>query len=181
MGRAVVQSLDPAQREIAIVDKTAPKDIISAAVDQATNIQRLIDAGATQFIVPNLPNLGAIPRFNGSLVTSVPATKATVLYNSVLKAGVDIVSLFNPGKKIVQFDVFGLITKVVASPAAYGLVDVTDSSQGNYVINPDTYLFWDDLHPTTKGHNILAQAAGSLLVPCKNWVQCDLIAAGAGQ
>ena len=29
LGRAVVQSLDPAQRDIAIVDKTAPKDIIT--------------------------------------------------------------------------------------------------------------------------------------------------------
>ncbi|MGB9078332.1 MAG: hypothetical protein WCC26_15955, partial [Terracidiphilus sp.] len=28
---------------------------------------------------------------------------------------------------------------------------------------PDTYLFWDDLHPTTRGHNILAIAAGKLL------------------
>ena len=157
-----------------VINATAPKDIINAAVDQATNVQRLIDAGATQFIVPNLPNLGAIPRFNGSPVTSVPAQKATVLYNSVLKAGVDVISLFNPGKKIVQFDVYGLITKVLASPATYGLVDVTDSSQGNYLINPDTYLFWDDLHPTTKGHNILAQGAGSLLAPCKNWVECGL-------
>jgi outer membrane lipase/esterase len=164
-----------------VINATSSKVIIDAAVDQAINVQRLAEAGATQFIVPNLPNLGAIPRFNGSPVTSVPATKATVLYNTVLKAGVDIVSLANPGAKIVQFDVYGLITKVLASPAKYGLVDVTDSSQGNYVINPDTYLFWDDLHPTTKGHNILAQAAGSLLAPCTNWVQCDLIAAGAGQ
>ncbi len=164
-----------------VINATAPKDIINAAVDQATNVQRLIDAGATQFIVPNLPNLGAIPRFNGSPVTSVPATKATVLYNTVLKAGVDLVTLFNPGKKIVQFDVYGLITKVLASPAKYGLVDVTDSAQGNYVINPDTYLFWDDLHPTTKGHNILAQGASSLLAPCKNWIECELAAAGAGK
>ncbi len=152
---------------------SGPKDIIDAAVDQATNIQRLIDAGATQFIVPNLPNLGAIPRFNGSPATSIPAQKSTVLYNSVLKAGLDLVTLFNPGKKIIQFDIYGLITKVLASPAKYGLLDVTDSAQGNYVINPDTYLFWDDLHPTTKGHNILAEGASSLLAPCKNWVECN--------
>jgi phospholipase/lecithinase/hemolysin len=156
-----------------VINATAPKDIINAAVDQATNIQRLIDAGATQFIVPNLPNLGAIPRFNSSPATSIPAQKATVLYNSVLKAGVDLVTLFNPGKKIVQFDVYGLITKVIASPSKYGLMDVTDSSRGNFVVNPDTYLFWDDLHPTTKGHNILAQGASSLLAPCKNWVECN--------
>ena len=58
-----------------VINAAAPKDIVNAAVDQATNVQRLIDAGATQFIVPNLPNLGTIPRFNGSPVTSVPAKR----------------------------------------------------------------------------------------------------------
>jgi outer membrane lipase/esterase len=166
-----------------VINATGPKVVIDAAVNQATNVQRLAEAGATHIIVPNLPNLGAIPRFNGSPTTSVPATQATVLYNTVLKAGVDLVTLFNPGKKIVQFDVYGLITKVLASPAKYGLVDVTDSSQGNYLINPDTYLFWDDLHPTTKGHNILAQGAASLLAPCKSWnpVECELFAVAALQ
>jgi len=32
-----------------------------------------------------------------------------------------------------------------------------------YTVDPDTYLFWDDLHPTTKGHDILAQTAASLI------------------
>jgi phospholipase/lecithinase/hemolysin len=31
-------------------------------------------------------------------------------------------------------------------------------------VDPDTYLFWDDLHPTTHGHNILAVTAASILV-----------------
>lgn len=152
-----------------IINATSSKDIIDAAVDQAINVQRLIDAGATQLIIANLPNLGAVPRFNGSPVRSVPAMKATVLYNNVLKAGVDIVTLFNPGKKIVQFDVYGLIAKVIASPSKYGLANVTGSAQGNYLVNPDTFLFWDDLHPTTRGHSILAEGAASLLAPCKNW------------
>jgi outer membrane lipase/esterase len=156
-----------------VINATSSNDIINAAVDQAINVQRLIDAGATQLIVPNLPNLGAIPRFNGSPVTSIPATKATVLYNSVLKAGLDIVTLFNPGKKIVQFDVYGLITKVLASPAKYGLANVTGSAQGDYTVNPDTFLFWDDLHPTTRGHGILAAGAASLLAPCKSWVGAE--------
>jgi phospholipase/lecithinase/hemolysin len=154
-----------------LINATSTKDVIDAAVDQAGNIERLIDAGATQFLVPNVPPLGLVPRFNGSPVTSVPATKATVLYNTVLKAGLDIVSLANPGAKIVQFDVFSLFNQVVAAPSKYGLVDITDSSQGNYLINPDTFLFWDDLHPTTRGHNILADTAAGLITPCKSWVE----------
>jgi len=30
-------------------------------------------------------------------------------------------------------------------------------------VNHDTFLFWDDLHPTTRGHNIMATAAINLL------------------
>ena len=162
-----------------LLNATSNKDIIDAAVDQAINIQRLIDAGATQFIVPNLPNLGAVPRFNGSPTTSIPAMKATVLYNTVLAAAVDIVRLANPGKRIIQFDVYGLITKILASPSKFGLVNVTASARGNPTVNPDTFLFWDDLHPTTHGHNILAEAARSLLVPCQSWdlAECELFAA----
>jgi phospholipase/lecithinase/hemolysin len=59
--------------------------------------------------------------------------------------------------------VFSLFNKVVASPSSYSLANVTGSSQGASTIDPDTYLFWDDLHPTTKGHQILAQTAARLL------------------
>jgi len=30
-------------------------------------------------------------------------------------------------------------------------------------VDPDTFLFWDDLHPTTHGHRILAITAASIL------------------
>ena len=39
---------------------------------------------------------------------------------------------------------------------------MTTSSLGT-AVDPDMYLFWDDLHPTTHGHNILAVTAASLL------------------
>jgi phospholipase/lecithinase/hemolysin len=135
-----------------ILNATSNKDVINAAVDQVINVQRLIQAGATQFIIPNLPPLGAIPRLNGSPTTSIPATKASVLFNQTLGAGIAILRDFNPGRhlNLVQLNVFGLINQIISSPSAYALVDVTTSSQGISTINPDTYLFWDDLHPTTR-------------------------------
>src|ERR1700684_1645617 len=45
-----------------IIDATSAEDVIQAAIEQLINIQRLIDAGATQFIVPNLPPIGLTPR-----------------------------------------------------------------------------------------------------------------------
>ena len=148
-----------------ILIATSLDDVIQAAIHQALNIQTLIDAGATQFIVPNLPPLGLIPRLNGSPTTSVPATQASILYNEVLTASLAILRDFNPRKhlNLFQLDVFALFNRIVASPSRYSLTNVTTSSQGIPAIDPDTYLFWDDLHPTTRGHNILAVTAGRII------------------
>jgi phospholipase/lecithinase/hemolysin len=147
-----------------LLNATSQSDVIEAGINQTLNIQRLIDAGATQFIVPNLPPLGLTPRLNGSLATSIPATAASALYNSVLGSGVSLILEFNRNKHlhIAQLDVFALYTRIVTSPANYSLTNVTASSQGK-AVDPDTFLFWDDLHPTTHGHNILAVTAASIL------------------
>jgi phospholipase/lecithinase/hemolysin len=149
---------------IDVLYATSNDDVIDAGINQTLNIQRLIDAGATQFIVPNLPPLGLVPRLNGSTTTSVPATEASALYNDVLKGGLALLPDFNRGKhlQLSQLDVFALFYRILASPSKFLLANVTDSSQG-VAVDPDTYLFWDDLHPTTRGHNILALTAAKVL------------------
>ena len=73
-----------------ILAANSADDIIKAVIAQAINIQRLIDAGATQFIIPNIPPLGSTPLLNGSPKTSIPATAAAVLYNQALAAALSI-------------------------------------------------------------------------------------------
>ena len=157
---------------IDLLNATSSGDVVQAAINQSLNVQRLINAGATQFIIPNLPPLGLVPRLNGSSATSVPATQASILFNQVLAEGLAIVRLLNPNPslRITQLDVFTLFERVTSSPSTYSLLNVTGSSQGNVLVNPDTYLFWDDLHPTTKGHAILADAADQMLEAekCRN-------------
>jgi phospholipase/lecithinase/hemolysin len=148
-----------------ILNATSVDDIFQAAVNQANNIQRLIHAGATQFIIPNLPPLGLVPALNGNPKASIPATAASALFNQLLSAGLAILQDLNRGKHLhlAELDVFSLFYKIVASPAKYGLVNITGTSQGVDAVDPDTYLFWDDLHPTTAGHNILALTAAGIL------------------
>lgn len=150
-----------------LIAAKTPADITNAALQDLAVIQTLIAAGGTDFLVPNLPPLGAVPRFNGSQTLSVPATQASVGYNQALAAGLAALPAANPSKTIHLFplDVFSLFTGVIAQPAASGLVNVTASSQFNAAVNPDGYLFWDDLHPTTAGHHLFAQAAALLLTP----------------
>ena len=52
---------------------------------------------------------------------------------------------------------------IVANPARYELTNVTtpafDPVTGAVVHNPNSHLFWDDIHPTAAGHAALMAAA----------------------
>lgn len=148
-----------------LIAATSAQDIQNAAMREAGIVQTLISAGATEFIVPNLPPLGLVPRFNGSTATSVPATTAAAGFDQALAAYLGALPAQNTGKTlhIYQLDTYTLFNTIVAAPSAKNLANVTVSSQGNTAINPDTYLFWDDLHPTTYGHNMIATTAYNLL------------------
>jgi phospholipase/lecithinase/hemolysin len=165
-----------------LLNATSTDDVINAGINQGINIQRLIDAGATQFILPNLPPLGLVPRLNGSPTTSVPATEAAELFNEVLASDVAVLRDFYHDKhlQLLQLDVFALFNRIIAAPSRFKLVNVTASSQGT-AVDPDTYLFWDGLHPTTRGHNILADHAGRVLSRGESWDDVDQYGASANE
>lgn len=147
-----------------LIAATTTAQITAAAARDAALVQRLITAGATDIIVPNLPPLGLVPRYNGSAATSVPVTQASQAFNQALAAALAAIPAANPGKTLHIFplDVYTLFNTIVGPPI-YRFANVTSSSQGLATVNPDTYLFWDDLHPTTAGHNLIATTALTLI------------------
>lgn len=146
--------------------------ILSAAVNAVeTNIETLYFAGARRFVVVNGPDLGLVPAV---LLTGNPAIKAgaTALsagYNAGLAAAVAGLSAGLPGIHIALVDLFSFLDDVVANPDKYGLTDVTDMCitpgvKGNAKCsNPNDYLFWDGIHPTSAGHALLADLIGAAL------------------
>lgn len=146
-------------------------------VNSIDNLEQVISdlaaAGAENFLVPNLPNIGLTPESLGDGSSAVKEA-LTIDFNAGLEALID--ELNNSlAINIVLFDVFDLFDRLVNDPAfaaAFGLTNVNEAcftgvtglgGEGDVCANPDEYVFWDGIHPTTAAHGLLADFASDAL------------------
>ena len=114
----------------------------------AQEITTLANAGAKDFLVPNLPLLGQIPA--ASQLTAAQQQSLNLLsvsFNSALQY--EVGQLQNSlGVKIDLVNIQQLFQNVMANPSQYGFTNVTGSAI-NSSLAGNGYLFWDTVHPTT--------------------------------
>src|SRR5881227_69574 len=142
-----------------------------SVTDTATRVGlliiRLANAGARNFLVPNVPPLGAVPNSFGDPNRVAGLDQASASYRTQLSLAVgSVVSGFKGNGitiHVYNLDVWLGVIRVLGQPAKYNFVNTIDSAQGASGVNPDQYLFWDDIHPTTGGHHELANEANRLL------------------
>ncbi len=158
------------------ISKAASAEALAALPEQVTDnllaaVTKLADAGAKSILVSNLPDLGLQPfakqlnAFNpqsSSLLTALSAQHNQLLGQKLtaFAAGSNI--------DIVQFDLNGVTKAIAASPAEFGFTNIDESCLTNFGLDrsfdgicsdPDAFFFWDNVHPTTAGHSVVAQAA----------------------
>jgi phospholipase/lecithinase/hemolysin len=136
------------------------------------NIGRLYGAGARKFLVWNLPNVGLTPALSsfGPAAVQFAGFVAQTFNDEALVPSLNSLPLKFPGIDIQVLDVYTKLNEVVEHPANFGLTQVqvpcvTPNVTPFACKNPDEYLFWDGIHPTTAAHGIVAQQAASLLRP----------------
>lgn len=153
------------------------QSIISGAVSaQVGLIGALTQAGAQYILVPNIPDLGLTPSARaGGAAAMAQGTALANTYNSGLFG-----ALASANLRVIPLDTFHFLQEVVASPAAFGLTNVTSpacvsqpapAGDSSLFCNPYStvpggathYLFADGVHPTTAAQRALADFAISVI------------------
>ena len=144
--------------------------IIEAAVSAIyDNISALIASGATDFLIVNGPDLSLVPAValqgeNAQYFARLLSNE----FNAGLTVILDILSQ-DPAVSVRTVDIFALFNDVVAEPQLYGFEIVGQSCIKPGIVGkavcfkPDTYLFWDGIHPTRAGHKVIADTALDVL------------------
>jgi phospholipase/lecithinase/hemolysin len=130
--------------------------ILPAMNNIAKSVTSLYFAGARTILMPNLPDIGATP-FGRASGNAAGLTAFSLAFNSFLDININQLDLALSGLDIIKFDTFGLLASIEADPGASGFTNVSDPCfDGSSVCaNPDQYLFWDSVHPTARGHQML--------------------------
>lgn len=142
------------------------------------DLQRLVDKGAKNIMVVNLPDLGKTPAardFDAVDLLSSLSDK----HNIMLAENIAKLKQNNPDVKWLLFDVYQIFSDLLEAPEQYGLTNTTDTCYEEMVsarhssrsilsmvstVKPRKtkdactgYLFFDPVHPSEVAHQVMAQ------------------------
>jgi phospholipase/lecithinase/hemolysin len=142
--------------------------VVTNAVKNMTNaIVALYNNGAREILVLNLFNVGQAPFFSAySANYRVYVNSKVAAFNTRFASAVTNVMQQVPALRIYVANNNQMSSNILSAPVAYGFTvstigaledpSLTDKSFAGPGAN---YVFWDSIHPTTKGHAMIAALA----------------------
>jgi phospholipase/lecithinase/hemolysin len=139
----------------------AERIVKAAAASLKSILADLAKDGASDLFVPNLPDVGMTPAVHRHGQRAVAEAKhLSDLFNKELdRAVTDLASAHEV--RFHRLDIYAMAERARADPGAFGFTDVTTPC--NVLASCGGYLFWDDVHPTTRAHARLAEAARAVV------------------
>ncbi|CAE6734383.1 SGNH/GDSL hydrolase family protein [Paraburkholderia haematera] len=150
----------------------AAPTVQTAAATLAQIVGQIVQSGATHVVLVNVPNVGLSPKGIASSDGGANLTQLSQLFNEDLNAALQADGLQG---KVIQIDSYTWVDQIIANAQANGFA-VTNTGQAcDPTKTPDdtsllcspatyatanadqTYMFADDLHPTTHLHALFAQ------------------------
>lgn len=159
----------------------SPDTVPNAIGHLGSGLTQLYNAGARNFLVPNMANLGLTPAMQaeGPLAAGL-ATLRSAEHNTALA---QLLGTLDQTLTLADFrtvDVFDLLNSAALNPDQYGLTNTDTPCQTTpgCAGDPAGYLFWDGVHITTAGHQVVGAAFAAALVPeADGWA---MLVAGLG-
>jgi phospholipase/lecithinase/hemolysin len=163
----------------------ASAPVQTAATALAQVIAQIVHGGATHVVVANLPNIGLTPKGYASADGGATLNQLSQLFNTTLSTALQA---NGSAGKVIEIDLYTWLNQIFANYQANGFTVSNTAQACNPNSTPDdtslmcspltyivphadqTYMFADDLHPTTRMHTLLAQ-----------YVEQQLAASGLGQ
>ncbi len=137
---------------------------LSAAADINFIVNGIAQAGAGTVLVTNLPKLSITPQFRGTPAAPL-ADFAVTTFNGALLTGLNATAAARPGTNIILMDLFKVGDVIAGNPSAFGVSNVTQPCFNGVTVcsNPDSYFYFDGVHPTAKGHEVIARLSNDYL------------------
>lgn len=150
----------------------------SAADELATVVGEIVHGGATHVVVLNAPNVGLTPKGRTSADGGATYEQESQSFNSELVSALQAQGLANA---VIQIDMYSWLNGVFANYQANGFLVSNTGQACSDALTPDdtsllcspatyvssnadqTYMFADDLHPTTRLHSLIAQYVEQVL------------------
>ncbi|OYX56697.1 MAG: autotransporter domain-containing esterase [Brevundimonas subvibrioides] len=138
--------------------------LTAAVADMNFLVNDIAGRGAGTILVTNLPRLGITPQFRTSPAAAL-ADYAGSTFNSSLQTALLTTAAARPGTNIILFDLAKVSDLLASSPGRFGLSNVTEACFNGVTVcaNPDSYLYFDGVHPTAAGHRLVATLSGDYL------------------
>jgi phospholipase/lecithinase/hemolysin len=149
----------------------------AAAQVVASEAGKLATAGAKDLVLFDVPDLGVTPQITalGSAAASAAATALSAFFDQQVL--LDLAPVEAAGLTVFDLNTYALIDEALQDPSKFGFSNVTapcwtggftGSATGGSLCSTlpavqDTYLFWDDVHPTAAGQLLVADAALSAM------------------
>jgi phospholipase/lecithinase/hemolysin len=163
---------------------TPPSDLPGQIAQTVGNVSSalatLAQSGARNVLVANLPNLGDLPV---GTPQQAALNQLTGAHNAALAQSIAGLKQQFSGTSFISLDINSLFQTVRNDPASFGFANATDNCTGidfpfidpatdisgaiacntALAANPKAFLFYDNQHPTTEGHRLIANAAVDVL------------------
>jgi phospholipase/lecithinase/hemolysin len=135
------------------------------ALEVGSIVAQLAVLGIDHFVVPNLPDIGAVPESAGDPAAAAARTTGTLLFNAALEAEMERQAT-SLGVRIDRTDVFGIFDAMLLNAADFGFTNTSQPLNAAPAgADPDEYVFWDNIHPTTRSHYLVSAATRALVDP----------------